>query len=61
MSDTEKNQARSETARQGVAQAEKGAPSGARILDQVRGADPATAEAVEQEAEDGPPGRGLSR
>ncbi len=61
MSDTPKNVAETEKARRGVEQAEAGNTGGAKALDQVSKVDPATAEAVEQEAGDGPPGRGLSR
>jgi len=48
-------------ARQGVAQAEAGDTAGVRKIDEAQKADPAGVEAVEQEASDGPPGRGLSR
>jgi hypothetical protein len=50
-----------EKARQGVEQAEAGNPSGLEKIDAAQKADPAGVEAVEQEAADGPPGRGLSR
>ena len=52
---------RVEKARSGVEQAETGEVSGADQLERMREADPAGVEAVEQEASDGPEGRGLSR
>ena len=48
-------------ARRGVERAETGASSGVQQLDEVGKSDPASVEAVEQEAADGPDGRGLSR
>lgn len=51
----------SQQARHGLAKVETGNTTGAEQLDEAREADPADAEAVEQEASDGPEGRGLSR
>ncbi len=48
-------------ARQGVEQAEAGDMAGVEKIDEAQKADPVGVEAVEQEAADGPPGRGLSR
>ena len=48
-------------ARQSVEHAETGDSSGIEQLDDVQKSDPASVEAVEQEASDGPDGRGLSR
>lgn len=48
-------------ARESLEQAEAGDASGVAELDQDRGTDPAGVEAAEQEASDGPDGRGLSR
>jgi len=48
-------------ARQGVEQAEAGDMAGVDKIDEAQKADPVGVEAVEQEAADGPPGRGLSR
>ncbi len=48
-------------ARRGVEQAESGKVEGVQQIDKARKADPAGVEAVEQEASDGPAGRGLSR
>ena len=53
--------ARVEDARRGVEQAEAGETTGADRIERVNEADPASVEAVEQEASDGPEGRGLSR
>ena len=53
--------ARTEDARRGVEQAEVGETAGAEQVERARDADPASVEAVEQEAADGPQGRGLSR
>jgi hypothetical protein len=50
-----------EQARQGLEKSESGKARGARQLDDARKADPAGAEAAEQEASDGPTGRGVSR
>ncbi len=50
-----------EQARQGLETSESGNARGARQLDDVQKTDPASAEAAEQEASDGPPGRGVSR
>ena len=50
-----------EQARHGVEQVEASDTKGADELDVARRADPAAAEAAEQEASDGPEGRGLSR
>ena len=50
-----------EKVRRGVEQAEAGNPAGLGKIDEAQKADPAGVEAVEQEAADGPPGRGLSR
>jgi hypothetical protein len=48
-------------ARRGVAQVEAGEASGVEQIDQAEKTDCQSVEAVEQEAADGPPGRGLSR
>jgi hypothetical protein len=50
-----------EQARQGLEKSESGQAQGARQLDDARKTDPAGAEAAEQEASDGPLGRGMSR
>ena len=50
-----------EQARQGLEKSEGSDTQGARQLGDARKADPAGAEAAEQEASEGPPGRGLSR
>jgi|tagenome__1003787_1003787.scaffolds.fasta_scaffold17991767_1 hypothetical protein len=50
-----------EQARQGLETSESGKARGAPQLDDAQKADPAGAEAAEQEASDGPPGRGVSR
>ncbi len=57
----ERPDAATSLARRGVERAETGAPSGVDQLDEAEAADPAAATAVEQEAADGPEGRGLSR
>ena len=51
----------SEQARQALGKTESGNATGARQLEDVHKSDPAGAEAAEQEASDGPEGRGLSR
>jgi hypothetical protein len=48
-------------ARRGLEQAESGDPAGAERLDRARKVDPASTDAAEQEASDGPEGQGLSR
>ncbi len=48
-------------AREGVEQAEAGDKAGAAILEEAERDNPPDAEAAEQEAADGPAGRGLSR
>ena len=48
-------------ARHGVENAEAGDTEGADQVERVRASDPASVEAVEQEASDGPEGRGVSR
>ncbi len=48
-------------ARQGLEQAESGDTKGADRLARTRKADPASTEAAEQEASDGPAGAGLAR
>ncbi len=50
-----------DTARRGIEQVEAGEKSGVGKIDKAEAADPVSVEAVEQEAADGPPGRGLSR
>ena len=52
---------RAEAARRGVEQAETGETTGADQVEHLREADPAGVDAVEQEASDGPEGRGLAR
>jgi hypothetical protein len=52
---------RTEQARQRLRQAEVGDRAGAAGLDKTRKVDPAGEQAAEQEASDGPKGRGLSR
>src|SRR4051794_13245073 len=48
-------------ARQQLAKAAAGNADAARTIEQIRTADPAAADAAEQEASDGPPGLGLAR
>jgi hypothetical protein len=55
------NRERTEAARRGVEEAETGKPEGAGKLERLREKDPATTEAVEQEAADGPANLGVSR
>ena len=50
-----------EKARDGIEQAETGETAGVERLDEAKDADPRGAEAAEQEASDGPEGRGLAR
>jgi hypothetical protein len=50
-----------EGAKRGLDQAEAGNRRGVEKLDEAEQSNPAEAEAVEQEASDGPPGRGLTR
>jgi hypothetical protein len=50
-----------EQARQGLEKSEAGEARGECQLDDARKTDPSGAEAAEQEASDGPPGRGVSR
>ena len=51
----------SEKAKQGLKKAEVGDLTGAKEINQVEGSDPQATDAVEQEAADGPAGRGLAR
>ena len=53
--------AATEQARHSLEQAEAGETTSASQLDDIRKADPPDVEAAEQEASDGPPGRGLAR
>jgi hypothetical protein len=55
------DEAVTEQARHGLEQVEVGDTSSTEQLDDARKADPAGAEAAEQEASDGPDGRGLAR
>ena len=48
-------------AKHGLEQAEAGDQAGTEQLDQSRNSDPPAEQAAEQEAADGPEGRGLSR
>jgi len=50
-----------EKARQGIEEMEAGGAAGLNKIKQAENVDPASVEAAEQEAADGPPGRGLSR
>ena len=50
-----------ETARRGLEQAEASDAKGGGRIDQAKRANPEAAEAAEQEASDGPAGRGLAR
>jgi hypothetical protein len=50
-----------EKARRGIAQVETGDAEGVAQIDDARTSDPAGVDAIEQEAADGPAGRGLSR
>lgn len=58
---TQSDPALTEQARQAVKSAESGNSKSAQQLDKTRRADPPGTEAAEQEASDGPQGRGLSR
>ena len=53
--------AATDLARGGVKQAEAGAQSGAEQVERAEATDPDAARAAEQEAAEGPDGRGLSR
>lgn len=55
------DEAARDKARQGVEQVEKGDATGTELIDEAGEADPVETESVEQEASDGPPGRGLAR
>lgn len=50
-----------ETAKDGLKRAERGDAVSTLQIDKARKSDPAGADAAEQEASDGPEGRGLSR
>ncbi len=51
----------SETAREGLDEAEAGDKSGASLVNKVERKRPEDAEAAEQERSDGPEGRGVAR
>ena len=59
--ETETADTNSTKARHGIEQAEAGNRAGIEQLDDAERSDPASVESVEQEAADGPDGRGLSR
>ena len=54
-------ESRIDRVKQGVEQAETGQVGAADQVERARDVDPAGVDAVEQEASDGPEGRGLSR
>ena len=58
---TETAETNLDKARHGIEQAETGDIAGVEWLDEAEQSDPSSVEAAEQEAADGPHGRGLSR